>query len=310
MTSTTPESPLDYQGVEVLVTEHWDARCLNNGLFYVRASYRTLIFFTLYLQQIYVNPYTDNQNLFDAFLSHSTLDAAVLENRPVLRYALLDIGRSFGCAEGHASEALVTFHFWASDFRTREAAESEETSGRIRTRNGVERVEKVRAKKDELFEIFFGAGAQEEYDTHDVPRAGAAFIARVRSPEPNWRGMCSVTAVGVEDLVDERLLQGEQSLIDWRAATKVDTKVDTEVDAKSEDRCERPRCEGIPLEEWTKALEAVAEVPEAFLEVELQSELKRQLRDLQIGTLLTVRAFRQYGPQRLAKELKELEKID
>ena len=124
--------------------------------------------------------------------------------------------------------------------------------------------------------------------------------------------MCSVTAVGVEDLVDERMLQGEQSLIDWKAATQVE---DTSKTSKSEDHmeksgCERPRCEGIPLEEWTEALEAVAELPEAFLEVELQRELKRQLRDLQIGTLLTVRAFRHYGPQRLARELKELEKID
>eukprot|EP00438_Fugacium_kawagutii_P000863 Skav236643 [mRNA] locus=scaffold2983:33264:50894:- [translate_table: standard] len=166
VTSTTEESPLDYQGVEILVTEHWDARCLNNGLFYVRASYRTLIFFNLFLRQIYVNPYTDNQNLFDAFLSHSTTDAAVPDARPVLRYALLDIDQQFGCAEGHANNAegqggLVTFHFWASDFRTREAAETEKGSppsgqaaagGRIVARDGVERVEKIRAKKDELFE--------------------------------------------------------------------------------------------------------------------------------------------------------------
>ena len=158
---------MDYQGVELLVTEHWDARCLNNGLFYVRASYRTLIFFNLFLRQIYINPYTDNQNLFDAFLSHSTLDTAVPDARPLLRYALLDIDRQFGCAEGHASateDGLVTFHFWASDFRTREAAETEKgvsaASGRIVARDGVERVEKVRAKKDELFEIFFSEAAQ------------------------------------------------------------------------------------------------------------------------------------------------------
>ena len=44
---------------------------------------------------------------------------------------------------------------------------------------------------------------------------------QVRAPQPNWRGMCSVTAVGVEDLVDERLLQGENQLIDWKAATNV-----------------------------------------------------------------------------------------
>ena len=169
MTSSMEESSMDYQGVEILVTEHWDARCLNNGLFYVRASYRTLVFFHLFLRQIYINPYTDNQNLFDAFLSHSTLDTAVPEARPLLRYALLDIDQQFGCAEGHANSdatganGLVTFHFWASDFRTREAAETEKGAsevGRIVARDGVERVQKVRAKKDELFEIFFSEAAQ------------------------------------------------------------------------------------------------------------------------------------------------------
>ena len=186
MTSTTAESALDHHGVEVLVTEHWDARCLNNGLFYVRASYRTLMFFTLFLKQIYVNPYTDNQNLFDAFLAHSTVDSAVPESRPILNYALLDIENKFGCAEGHMSAAtpgdgdgLVTFHFWASDFRTREAGgEENSTAERIVSRNGVERVAKTRAGKDDLFEIFFGPAAQASY-ADGVPAAGAAFIQQV-----------------------------------------------------------------------------------------------------------------------------------
>merc|ERR1719454_314061 len=89
--------------VELLVTEHWDARCLNNGLFYVKATSRPLIFFTTFLTVLYVNPYTDNQNLFDAFLAHSTLDSSAPEARPILRYALLDIKHKFACAEGHSS---------------------------------------------------------------------------------------------------------------------------------------------------------------------------------------------------------------
>ena len=196
-----PDSALDYQGVEMLVTEHWDARCLNNGLFYVRASYRTLVFFMLFLKQIYFNPYTDNQNLFDAFLSHSTLDAAVPDARPILRYSLLDIDQKFGCAEGHGNRAdvdseqgLVTFHFWASDFRTRETAETAEESEkrqsdgaeRIVARNGVERVAKVRAKKDELFEIFFGEAAQKQ---QGVPLAGANFIAQAVLHWLNTKGI-------------------------------------------------------------------------------------------------------------------------
>ena len=129
-----------------------------------------------------MNPYTDNQNLFDAFLAHSTVDSAVPDARPILNYALLDIENQFGCAEGHINSAvsghpdgLVTFHFWASDFRTREAAGEENTSAdRIVSRNGVQRVAKARAGKDHLFEIFFGPDAQES--PSEVPAAGAAFI--------------------------------------------------------------------------------------------------------------------------------------
>lgn len=384
----------------MLVTEHWDARCLNNGLFYVRASYRTLTFFTLFLKQIYINPYTDNQNLFDAFLSHSTLDAAVPDARPVLRYVLLDVDQLFGCAEGHANQAasgeqgLLTFHFWASDFRTREAAESADgpDASRIIARNGVERVEKVRANKDELFDMFFSEAAQKEYATHGkshgIPRAGANFIAQalvkssppvpspiqfqwrsqsvlfslvlpafigvtqVKAPKPNWRGMCSVTAVGVEDLVDERLLQGQQQLIDWQAATHVVTEggsleetIGTTRDASAWNPVGSSAAngdnvsalKGIALEEWIDALQALGELsemlskrPEVQLALEVHQtgseprasalgarqarfarlsvvqSLKHRLRSLDVGTLLTVRAFRQYGPERLLKELEEV----
>ncbi|CAE7448072.1 clpX [Symbiodinium sp. CCMP2592] len=319
LTSTTPESALDHQGVEVLVTEHWDARCLNNGLFYVRATYRTLVFFALFLRQIYVNPYTDNQNLFDAFLAHSTVDSAVPEARPILNYALLDIENKFGCAEGHVNEAppghedgLATFHFWASDFRTREAAgEENSTAVRIVNRNGVERVAKVRAGKDDLFEIFFGPAAQAAY-SKGVPEAGAAFIQQVRAPKPNWKGMCAVTAVGVEELVDERMLQGEQTLIDWQAATHVTETGPLEPVELSDpvsgatSACDRaPRCMDIPLEEWSSALKNVGELG-SFLEEAEMSQLKARLRSLDVGVLLTARAFGSVGQQTLARELREV----
>ncbi|CAE7530724.1 clpX [Symbiodinium necroappetens] len=321
LTSTTPESALDHQGVEVLVTEHWDARCLNNGLFYVRATYRTLVFFALFLRQIYVNPYTDNQNLFDAFLAHSTVDSAVPEARPILNYALLDIENKFGCAEGHVNEAapghedgLSTFHFWASDFRTREAAgEENSTAARIVNRNGVERVAKVRAGKDDLFEIFFGPAAQAAY-ANGVPEAGAAFIKQVRAPKPNWKGMCAVTAVGVEELVDERMLQGEQTLIDWQAATYVTDVAETgpleplelSDPVASTSGCDRaPRCVDIPLEEWTSALKSVGELGSVLDEAEM-SQLKARLRSLDVGVLLTARAFKFTGQQTLARELREV----
>lgn len=128
--------------------------------------------------------------------------------------------------------------------------------------------------------------------------------------------MCSVTAVGVEDLVDERMLQGEHELIDWKAATKVmDTHGEMEDETHREtdaDCVMKPRCEGIPLDEWALALQAIAQLGEEpeqhghALDAAEVSVLKQQIRSLEVGTLLTVRAFNRYGPRRLAEELKEL----
>merc|ERR1711957_827781 len=137
--------------------------------------------------------------------------------RPQLRYSLLDIERRFGCAEGHVgTKDLVTFHFWSSDFRTREVVPSEEDGSdagnaassaedlaaedvvlsRIRMRDGIERVAKASLSKAELFELFFGPGGSE------LPAAAAEFLEAVRTPRPLWKGMCAVTAVGIEALVD------------------------------------------------------------------------------------------------------------
>ena len=68
------------------------------------------------------------------------------------------------------------------------------------------------------------------------------------------------------------------------------------------------RCEGIPLDEWALALQAIAQLAEAGegLSVAEVVVLKQRIRSLDVGTLLTVRAFNRYGPSRLAKELKEL----
>lgn len=118
-----------------------------------------------------------------------------------------------------------------------------------------------------------------------------------------------MTAVGVEDLVDERLLQGEHELIDWKAATNVMG----ENEETSTECVVKPKCEGISLDEWTLALQAIAQLGESLVEnpskdldLTQVAMLKQRLRALDVGTLLTVRAFNQYGPKRLAAELKEL----
>ena len=67
------------------------------------------------------------------------------------------------------------------------------------------------------------------------------------------------------------------------------------------------RCEGIPLDEWALALQAIAQLEGGEgLSLAEVVVLKQRIRSLDVGTLLTVRAFNRYGPSRLAKELKEL----
>ena len=126
--------------------------------------------------------------------------------------------------------------------------------------------------------------------------------------------MCSVTAVGVEELVDERLLQGEQPLIDWQAATRVVGESEVESNEAKVGWTDKKDSAlmGVSLDEWTDALQALGELgdaPEAAqagLDPTFLSTLKHRIRSLDVGTLLTIRAFRQYGHQRLAEELREL----
>lgn len=341
------EGAAENDSVEVLVTEHWDARCLNNGLFYVRGTHRPLVFFTLFLTVLYANPYTDNQNLFDSFLAHSTTDAAVPSERPLLRYALLDLERQFACAEGHmgSAEELVTFHFWSADTRTREVTPSEtlestdspdigtnlSSKARIRARDGTERVEKVMSSKSELFELFFGDSegkliAKDAYTSKAIPEDAAKFIASVRTPKPTWKGMCSVTAVGIEELVDERMLQGDQPLVDWNKATTVIDNAPNRPRTPAQDALPQspasaaaaaaatlkdgaalggPQCLGVPLLDWVRALQHVAALEEAaVLSTADTAAVKARLRRLDVGCLLTIQAFAPLGNQRLAAELR------
>eukprot|EP00927_Polykrikos_kofoidii_P044523 TRINITY_DN38466_c0_g1_i1.p1 TRINITY_DN38466_c0_g1~~TRINITY_DN38466_c0_g1_i1.p1 ORF type:complete len:941 (-),score=100.92 TRINITY_DN38466_c0_g1_i1:466-3234(-) len=345
---------------EMLVTEHWDARCLNNGLFYVRATHRPLIFFVLFLAQLHANPYADNQNLIDSFLSHSTFDTAAPEHRPFLRYGLLDISRRFGCADGHAAEdldELLTFHFWSSDFKTREAEPDSVTGAmtvavgecvkdieacnggqqspdlspsglrsRIRTRSGVERVSKVQATKSELFEVFFGSGTVADQNIEGVasmPVAGAAFIRSVKAPPPAWKGMCSVTAVGVEELLDERLLQNNQATLDWdspHALERIDDLFGAHAtigDGGNEVELSSPPlpsvstkqtrdCSGIPLRDWASAIRIVGTLEQkSLLNPREASTAKHRLHRLDTGSLLTIQAYMERGSKRLAIELRQ-----
>jgi len=281
---------------------------------------------------LYINPYTDNQNLFDAFLAHTTLDAAALESRPLLRYTTLDLDRKFACAEGHAGEVegpdgLVTFHFWSSDFRTREVSVGEEAGAesdgpelteagvlaRIRTRDGIERVAKATASKAELFEMFLGEEATKEFVGGALPRKAIDFLQHVRVPNPGWRGMCSVTAVGVEQLVDERLLQGDDQQIDWDAATTVEIEQaphQEEIMLKHAFRAANANplpCTSIDIAVWVDAMRRVVNLEESAVLTLLEAtRLKSRLRRLDVGTLMTVTSFVEHSDSRLASELRQM----
>ncbi|CAD7924423.1 unnamed protein product [Amoebophrya sp. A25] len=60
---------------DILVTEHYDARCINNGIFSVKASPRTVLLFLVFLDWLHTNAFAENQNGFDAMLGHTLRDS-------------------------------------------------------------------------------------------------------------------------------------------------------------------------------------------------------------------------------------------
>jgi hypothetical protein len=188
------------EDIEMLVTEHWSARCINNGIFYVKSSSRTVAWFLHFIGYLANDVFADNQNAFDAFLGHSTVDAFVPEDRPMIRYAVLDVSQQFTCAEGWNGDVdkIVWFHFWASDGSTREyeTQTADEKEGR---KPIAQKVLKVITSKRELFQLFLPA----ESDAPGLSPPQRSLLEELKWPRPSWRGMCSVTSVGVEELMEE-----------------------------------------------------------------------------------------------------------
>lgn len=99
---------------DIYVQEHYDALCLNSGVFFVRSSAKTLAFFLEFLRWQFEHPFADNQNGFDAFLGHSCVDSFVptrgtITERPLVHevtYGLLDVEKRYLCAEGWNGPAL------------------------------------------------------------------------------------------------------------------------------------------------------------------------------------------------------------
>ena len=165
-------------GVDMLVTEHFNAKCINNGFFFIKSNARTLRWMVQFLHLLYTNVYSDNQNLFDAFLSHTLLDA-FLPDLPDIRYSLLSVTDRIVSAEGWNgnADAIVGFHFWASNYKL-----DEET-----------RQERVFVGKDALFKIFFRGT--------DFDRK--SYLEAIRFPRPTNLTVCGVTSVGMDSLMEE-----------------------------------------------------------------------------------------------------------
>lgn len=164
--------------------------------------------------------------------------------------------------------------------------------------------------KNDLFDLFFGSSDPQGAGV-GIPSSAAEFMEAVRQPRPSWRGVCSVTAVGIEDLIDERLLVNDEMQVDWDKAMPLRAEIpasqDHSVDLDEKVAAEGPpRCAGIPLEEWSAALEFVARLQDAEkLSMTEAAEAKKRLRALDAGFLLTIMAFARFGEERLAKELRE-----
>jgi len=113
--------PEEQHPVDLFVTEHYDALCLNSGVFYAVANSKTLNFFLEFLRWQYLNIFADNQNGFDAFLQHSCVDSYIPSKTELLniKYGLLDVESKFTCGEGWSGpnmEDPILLHFWTSDF--------------------------------------------------------------------------------------------------------------------------------------------------------------------------------------------------
>jgi len=68
-----------------------------------------------------------------------------------------------------------------------------------------------------------------------------------------------------------------------------------------------PRCADIPLRDWAQGLRLIAELEDASLLWKSDAAvLKARIRRLDVGCLLVLQAYREYGHERLAVELRAM----
>eukprot|EP00927_Polykrikos_kofoidii_P066634 TRINITY_DN62197_c0_g1_i1.p1 TRINITY_DN62197_c0_g1~~TRINITY_DN62197_c0_g1_i1.p1 ORF type:complete len:455 (-),score=59.94 TRINITY_DN62197_c0_g1_i1:347-1678(-) len=80
---------------DVLTTDHFDLRSLNHGVFFIKASDRTLTFVLRYIAWLHENPFAHDQNGWDAFLGHSVRHEARVRRVESVRSGILDVEHEF-----------------------------------------------------------------------------------------------------------------------------------------------------------------------------------------------------------------------
>eukprot|EP00927_Polykrikos_kofoidii_P042549 TRINITY_DN36555_c0_g1_i1.p1 TRINITY_DN36555_c0_g1~~TRINITY_DN36555_c0_g1_i1.p1 ORF type:complete len:890 (-),score=114.17 TRINITY_DN36555_c0_g1_i1:105-2774(-) len=82
-------------GSDVLTTDHFDEKCLNHGVIFVKASERTLLWALRYIEWMHIYPFGHDQNGWDAFLGHSIKHEPMVPDDPNVSLQILDTSLEF-----------------------------------------------------------------------------------------------------------------------------------------------------------------------------------------------------------------------
>eukprot|EP00928_Gymnodinium_smaydae_P042974 TRINITY_DN28897_c0_g1_i1.p1 TRINITY_DN28897_c0_g1~~TRINITY_DN28897_c0_g1_i1.p1 ORF type:complete len:756 (+),score=61.85 TRINITY_DN28897_c0_g1_i1:85-2352(+) len=101
------EKAAAYDG-DVFTTDHWSLTCLNHGVFYIRASDRTLVWILYYIKWLHQNPFSHDQDGWDSFLGHSILRdrfVSPIVDACKIRSYVLETAYTFLTLNGFAGES-------------------------------------------------------------------------------------------------------------------------------------------------------------------------------------------------------------
>jgi len=152
-------------------------------------SYR----FTKFMAWQYEYLFGDNQNGFDAFLKHSARDSFIPDDLPKITYKLLDVENQMISAEGWygSRDNITLIHFWSSDYLMRDGSTERKPES---------------LKKSHLFRIFFNGTEAEKEEVLGI----------LRYSRPLERNPCSVTSLGINELLTEHMPHVESMLPDFK----------------------------------------------------------------------------------------------